>query len=45
MLKSKCSLCGVEVEVKPEHRERGIKCEACEKKIAASLASKSGNKR
>lgn len=40
MLKSKCSLCGAEVEVKPEHKQYGIKRQACKKRIAARLAGK-----
>lgn len=41
-MKSKCSLCGVEVEIKPEHKQYGIKCDACIKKIASRLAGSRG---
>lgn len=43
-MKSKCSICGAIVEVKPEHRQYGIKCKDCKKKIVAKLAGKATTK-
>ncbi|MGN1318323.1 MAG: hypothetical protein ACI4VF_04850 [Lachnospirales bacterium] len=41
-MKSKCSICGTLIDVKPEHKQYGIKCVDCKKKIATKLAGKSG---
>ena len=43
-MKSKCSICGSIVEVLPEHRQYGIKCSECKRKIVAKLAGKATTK-